>query len=155
MCLASGWNTKSYWKPNTSVLLSSSWISHFFEHFGAFLLLCCLFSHILTFFSGVQKYFLKDVINTVILSIKKKNMLILRELWKRTHCPPIVTLALLIFIPSVTNADSYISAVQPVFNAFSQFFPMLEPYTQLQLSLWSDPIAFSVPKSTWWVLVKT
>ena len=45
-------------------------------------------------------------------------------------------------------------AVQPVFNPFSQFAPQLEFYSQLQLSLLSDPIAFSVPKSTWWVLVE-
>ena len=40
------------------------------------------------------------------------------------------------------------TAVQPVFNPFSQFVPQLELYSQLQLSLWSDPIAFSVPKPT-------
>ena len=44
------------------------------------------------------------------------------------------------------------TAVQPVFNPFSQFIPQLELYSQLQLSLGSDPIAFSVPKSTQWVL---
>ena len=41
------------------------------------------------------------------------------------------------------------TAVQPVFNPFSQLVPQLELYSQLQLSLWSDPITFSVPKSTW------
>ena len=40
------------------------------------------------------------------------------------------------------------TAVQPVFNPFSQFIPKLEPYSQLLLSLWSDPIHFSVPKLT-------
>ena len=40
------------------------------------------------------------------------------------------------------------TAVQPVFNPFSQFVPQLELYYQLQLSLWSDPIDFSVPKPT-------
>ena len=43
----------------------------------------------------------------------------------------------------------YGRAVQPVFNPFSQFPPQLELYSQLQLSLFSDPVAFSVPKSTW------
>ena len=43
--------------------------------------------------------------------------------------------------------------VQPVFNPFSQFLPQLELYSQLQLSLWSDSIAQSVPKSTYWVLI--
>ena len=38
------------------------------------------------------------------------------------------------------------TAVQLVFNPFSQFVPQLELYSQLQLSLWSVPIAFSVPK---------
>ena len=46
------------------------------------------------------------------------------------------------------------TAVQLVFNPFSQLVPQLELYSQLQLSLWSDPIAFSVPKPTYWVLVK-
>ena len=36
------------------------------------------------------------------------------------------------------------TAVQLVFNPFSQFVPQLELYSQLQLSLWSDPIAFFV-----------
>ena len=40
------------------------------------------------------------------------------------------------------------TAVQLVFNPVSQLVPQLELYSQLQLSLWSDPIAFSVPKST-------
>ena len=42
-------------------------------------------------------------------------------------------------------------AVQLVFNPFR---PQLELYSQLPLSLWSDPIAFSVPISTWWLLLK-
>ena len=42
-----------------------------------------------------------------------------------------------------------VTAVQLVFNPFSHFFPQLELYSQLQLSLWSDPTMFSVPKSTW------
>ena len=40
------------------------------------------------------------------------------------------------------------TAVQLVFNPFSQFVPQLELYSQLQLSLWSDPIVVSVSKST-------
>ena len=36
-----------------------------------------------------------------------------------------------------------ITAIQPVFNPFSQFVPQLELHFQLKLSLWSDPIAFS------------
>ena len=36
------------------------------------------------------------------------------------------------------------TAVQLVFNPFSQLVPQLELYSQLQLILWSDPIAFSV-----------
>ena len=40
------------------------------------------------------------------------------------------------------------TAVKLVFNPLSQCVPQLELYSQLQLSLWSDPIAFSVPRST-------
>ena len=39
---------KNYWKLNTSVLLSTSWILQFFVHFGAFFLLCSLVSIIFT-----------------------------------------------------------------------------------------------------------
>ena len=38
-----------------------------------------------------------------------------------------------------------ITAVRLVYNPFSQFGPQLELYPQLQLSLWSDPIALGVP----------
>ena len=41
-----------------------------------------------------------------------------------------------------------VTAVQLVFNPFSQLDPQLELYSQLQLSLLSDPITVSVPKST-------
>ena len=47
-----------------------------------------------------------------------------------------------------------LTAVQRVFYPVSEFVPQLELYSVLQLSLWSDPIDFSVSKSTWWVLVK-
>ena len=49
---------------------------------------------------------------------------------------------------------SWATDVWPVLNPFSQFVPQLELYSQLQLSLWSEPIANRVPKSTQWVLVK-
>ena len=42
---------------------------------------------------------------------------------------------------------SYVTAVQLVLNPFSQLVPQLELYYQLQLSLWSDPIALGVPNS--------
>ena len=32
--------------------------------------------------------------------------------------------------------------------------PVGRPLSQFPLSLWSDPIAFSVAKSTWWSLAK-
>ena len=56
----------------------------------------------LQFFSGVQKCVWKDVIQPVIVAIKKKtsNIFILREFCKITHCLPIVTLALLLFLPN-------------------------------------------------------
>ena len=47
---------KSYWKPNTSVLLSTSYILQIIIHFGEFLLLWGLVSIILTiFFMGVER----------------------------------------------------------------------------------------------------
>ena len=105
---------KSYWKPNTSVLLSASWILQIFIHFGAFLLLCGLFSII----------FQKNVMGSEVclercdsygdfgFKKRKKNIFILREFCKRTHCPPIVTLALLLFV-TTTNIflESLISYV--------------------------------------------
>ena len=39
------------------------------------------------------------------------------------------------------------TAVLLVYNPFSQFGPQLELYSQLQLSLWSDPIALGVPNT--------
>ena len=48
----------------------------------------------------------------------------------------------------------WLIAAQLVFNPFSQFIPQVEFNYQLQLSLWSDSISLSVPKSTWRVLVK-
>ena len=48
----------------------------------------------------------------------------------------------------VLIAHKEITAVQLAFNPSSQLVPQLELYSQLQLSLWSDPIAFSVPKPT-------
>ena len=50
--------------------------------------------------------------------------------------------------PYVNCPSIQSTAVQLVFNPFSQLVPQLELYSQLQLSLWSDPIAFSVPKPT-------
>ena len=43
---------KSYWKPNSSVILSTSWILQKKNHFWAFLLLCGLLSIIFTMFFG-------------------------------------------------------------------------------------------------------
>ena len=60
---------KSYWKSNSSVLLSTSWILQIVINFLAFLLLCGLVSNIFTMFSVIQKYAWKDVIHTVILVI--------------------------------------------------------------------------------------
>ena len=72
---------------------------------------CCFAAYFLLFFkkiSWVQKYAWKDVIHTVILALRKeeKNIFILREFCKRTHCPPIVTLALLLFVGPVDNRPS-------------------------------------------------
>ena len=51
----------------------------FFVNFGSFLRLCDIVSNIITIFSGVQKYVLKDVIHMVILSIKKNQTFLFLE----------------------------------------------------------------------------
>ena len=58
-----------------------------------------------------------------------------------------IYLFLLIYIPAMFEFQEA-TAVQLVFNPFSQLVPQLELYSQLQMSLWSDPIVFSVPKLT-------
>ena len=72
-------------------------------------------------------------------------------------CHPYNTKLLINWSQSFKNTISinshYITAVHLVFNPLSQFIPQLELYSELQLSLCSDLIDFSVPKSTWWVLV--
>ena len=45
------------------------------------------------------------------------------------------------------------TAVRLVYNPFIQFGPLLELYSQLQLSLWRDPISWGVPNSRKGVLV--
>ena len=40
-----------------------------------------------------------------------------------------------------------VTAVWLVYNPFGEFAPQLELYSQLQLSLWSDPIGIGVPNS--------
>ena len=52
----------------------------------------------------------------------------------------------------ITQFQIYGGAVVQL--VFSQCVPLLEVYSQLQLSHWGDPITFSVPKSTWWFLLK-
>ena len=52
------------------------------------------------------------------------------------------------FLKAHSYGKRHNTAVQLVFNPFSQIVPKLEVYSQLQLSLWSDPITFSVPKIT-------
>ena len=59
-----------------------------------------------------------------------------------------------LFVVVAMSVYVCVTAVQLVFSPFSQFVSQLELYNQLQLSLWSDPIAFSIPRSTCWVLVK-
>ena len=59
-----------------------------------------------------------------------------------------------LLLPRTYQCRPRSTAVQLVFNTFSQFVSQLELYSQLQLSLWSDLIALGVPNSTYWVLVK-
>ena len=74
-----------------------------FVHFGAFLLLSNLVSHIFTILFRGSELCLETIdcySNFCYLKKKntKKNIFIPREFCKRTHCPPIVTLALILFI---------------------------------------------------------
>ena len=67
-------------------------------HFWTFLLLCGLVSNIFTILVGIKKYAWKNVIHTVFLLFNKKSSIfVLREICKRTCCPSIVNLALLLF----------------------------------------------------------
>ena len=74
----------------------------FFIHFGAFLLLCGLVSIIFTnFFMGLELCLERcDTYGNFGL---KKNIFFLWEFSKITHCPPVVTLALLLFVPIKTK----------------------------------------------------
>ena len=96
---------KSYWKPNSSVILSTSWILQIFVHFWSFLLLCGLVSTIFTMFFRDSEVCLEiyDWYGDFGYLTKKINIFIWREICKRTHCPPIVTLALLLFLHGWTH----------------------------------------------------
>ena len=50
------------------------------------------------------------------------------------------------FLGSLSRAN--LTAVQLVHNPLSQFISLAELYSQLRLSLWSDPIALGVSTST-------
>ena len=63
-------------------------------------------------------------------------------------CPFGKKVLTILFRIILDNLSVQYTAVQLVFNPFSQIVPQLELYSQLQLSLWNDPIAFSVPKLT-------
>ena len=74
--------------------------NHFLSVFGHFCCFGVLFLIFLQCFSGIQKQAWKDVIHTVILAIYQKNQIKNFEekfVKKKTHCPSIVTLALLLF----------------------------------------------------------
>ena len=71
----------------------------YFSHFGDFLLLCDLVSIIFTKIFMGSEVCLERCDSYGNFGFKKKsNNFILREFCKRTHCPPIVTLALLLFL---------------------------------------------------------
>ena len=79
---------------------------NFLSIFGHFCCLAAQFQIFLQFVSGVKKYDWSNVIHTVVLAYlqKKSNIYILREICKRTHCPPIGTLALLLFIFGICDS---------------------------------------------------
>ena len=101
----------SYWKPNSSVLLSTSWILKKFIHFWEFLLLCGLVSNIFTMF-------FRDCFRWFLLFRKKSNIFIWREISKITGCPSIVTLTLLLFI----TFWEFLLLCGLVSNIFTMFF---------------------------------
>ena len=78
--------------------------TNFYPCWGIFAALRPIFCYF--FYSWVQKYVWKDVIHTVISAFKKSNIFILREFCKRTYCPPIVTLALLLFLDLDCNTGT-------------------------------------------------
>ena len=68
-------------------------------HFGAYLLLCGIVSRIFTIFFRGLEVCMAICDSYINLAIKKINKdIILREIFKRTYCPPIGTLALLLFL---------------------------------------------------------
>ena len=91
---------KSHWKLNSSVFLCTSWILKIVIHFWAFLLLCGLVSNMFTMFFRDSEVCLEgcNSYGDFGYLIKKSKNFILRKICKRTGCPSIVTLALLLFI---------------------------------------------------------
>ena len=76
---------KSYWKRNTSVLLSASLILPFFVNFWAILLRCGLGSSILSiFFRGVEVC-LERCDSYGNFGLKKSNIIIFRRIKKKEH----------------------------------------------------------------------
>ena len=75
----------------------------FLSIFGPFFLLCGLVSHIFTIFVRDSEVCLErcDSYGNFGYLKKKKKKIILREFSKRTHCPPIVTLFLLLFVSQI------------------------------------------------------
>ena len=69
-------------------------------------------------------------------------------LWSNVQCWADLPQALTFSFSEFLVVYVWFTAVQLVFNPFSQLVPQLELYSQLQVSLWSDPIAFSVPRPT-------
>ena len=68
-------------------------------HFGAFLMLCCQVSKIFTiFFRGSEVCLERCESYGDLGYLKKSNIFILREICKRTYCPPLVTPVLLLFV---------------------------------------------------------
>ena len=92
---------KSYWKPNSSVRLSTSWILQIFIHFWTFLLLCGLVCNIFTMFFRDLEVCLEKCDSYGDFCYLTKNQTFNFEekfVNKKIHCPSFVTLTLLLFI---------------------------------------------------------
>ena len=94
LCKSQGWNTKKVLKTeHQCTFFSIMNFTNFYPFFGIFLL-CCIYSNIFTFFFRGSEVCLErgDSCGNFRYLKKKSNIFILREICKRTQCPPIGTL---------------------------------------------------------------
>ena len=109
MCQAQGWNINKLLKTGHQciLVLNYDFFSSHFIHFWPFLLLCRLFSNIFTIYHRGSEVCLERCDSYDNFSHLKNKINIQREICKRRHCPPIGTLALLLYLrPKGTQKDN-------------------------------------------------